>query len=100
MPRMAALFFCLLAAPAFAEDWPQWLGPQRDGVWRETGIVKKLPKDGLPVVWRQPVAEGYAGPAVAAGKVFVTDWVRDASAKAAASPWTNATEIAGEERVH
>ena len=31
-----------------ADDWPQWLGAQRDGVWRETGIVDQLPKDESP----------------------------------------------------
>ena len=32
-----------LAASARADDWPEWLGSQRDGVWRETGIVHKFP---------------------------------------------------------
>lgn len=59
---------------AVAEDWPQWRGPQRDGVWRESGIVDSIPKDGLPVTWRVPVGLGYAGPAVADGKVFLADY--------------------------
>jgi outer membrane protein assembly factor BamB len=59
-------------APAFADDWPQWLGPNRDGVWRETGIVERLPKQ--PAVrWRAPLGEGYSGPTVAQGKVYVLD---------------------------
>jgi outer membrane protein assembly factor BamB len=56
-----------------AEDWPQWLGPKRDGIWRETGIVDKFPKDGPPVVWKIPVGGGYCGPAIAEGRVFVMD---------------------------
>ncbi len=36
----------LTAVNAHAEDWPHWLGPQRDAVWRETGIVDSFPKDG------------------------------------------------------
>ncbi len=60
---------------ATADDWPQWMGPRRDNVWRETGIVKTFPKAGLKTVWKAPVAGGYAGPAVVAGKVFVTDYV-------------------------
>ena len=32
-----------------ADDWPQWLGPQRDGVWRESGIVEKFPEGGPPI---------------------------------------------------
>src|SRR5437588_12308944 len=65
----------LLAAalPARADDWPQWAGPRRDGVWRETGIVERFPAGGPPVKWRVPVGAGYAGPAVVAGKVYLTD---------------------------
>ena len=87
---------------ARADDWPQWLGPQRDGVWRETGILKKFPKDALPVVWKTQVgqvAEGYAGPAVADGRVFVTDWVRDKNVKPPASAFARG-RMAGTERVH
>jgi outer membrane protein assembly factor BamB len=56
-----------------AAEWPQWRGPQRDGVWRETGIVKTL--DGLEsrVLWRVSIANGYSGPTVAGGRVYVTD---------------------------
>lgn len=76
--RVAAQFLtALLTAVACgsAEDWPQWGGPQRDLVWRETGIVERLPEGLLPRVWSTPIGEGYAGPAVAAGRVFVTDRV-------------------------
>lgn len=61
------------------DDWPQWGGPQRDCVWRETGQVEKFPTDGLlPRVWSAPVSEGYSGPAVANGRVFLTDRLADA----------------------
>jgi outer membrane protein assembly factor BamB len=59
-----------------ADDWPQWLGPHRDSVWREDGIVEAFPEDGLQVKWRTAVALGYSGPAVAGGKVFVMDYVK------------------------
>jgi outer membrane protein assembly factor BamB len=58
-----------------ADGWPQWMGPKRDNVWREEGIVDKFPAGGPKVLWRAPVAGGYAGVAVAEGKVFVTDFV-------------------------
>ncbi len=60
-----------------ADDWPQWLGPNRDSVWHETGIVEKFPESGLTVKWRVPVSLGYSGPAVAGDRVFVTDYVRE-----------------------
>jgi len=56
-----------------ADDWPQWLGPKRDGVWREKGILDKFPQGGPKVLWRTPVGGGYAGPAVAGGKVYLMD---------------------------
>jgi outer membrane protein assembly factor BamB len=66
----------LLVPPAIGDDWPQWLGPNRDSVWREKGIVDRFPQGGLPVQWRAPVGLGYAGPAVAGGKVYLMDYVR------------------------
>ena len=72
---------CVLAAggpgPAAAEDWPQWRGAGRLGVWHETGIVERFPESGLQVAWRAPIGSGYAGPAVADGRVFVLDWQAD-----------------------
>jgi outer membrane protein assembly factor BamB len=64
---------------ATADDWAQWGGPQRDSIWRETGIVRQLPKDAnglIPRKWSVPLSEGYAGPAVANGRVFAMDWDR------------------------
>src|SRR6516162_6065183 len=56
-----------------ADDWPQWRGPRRDGVWRETGILQSIPAGGLNVRWRVRVGNGYSGPSVAQGRVYVTD---------------------------
>ena len=63
----------LMAATAQADDWPQWLGPDRDAVWRETGILQKFPAGGPVVRWRTPIGGGYSGPAVANSRVYVTD---------------------------
>src|SRR5690349_702561 len=80
--HLAALACTLLIGTAArADDWPQWLGPKRDGVWRETGILDKFPEGGPKVLWRAPIAAGYAGPAVAQGRVYVTDRVLAAGAK-------------------
>ena len=79
LPRFfLALLICGLAASlARADDWPQWLGPNRDGVWRETGVVEKFPPGGPKVrAGRTPVGEGYSGPAVAGRRVYVTDFIR------------------------
>jgi hypothetical protein len=49
------------------------MGPQRDGVWREQGIVEKLDKSGPAIVWRTNVNRGYCGPAVAGARLFMLD---------------------------
>ena len=70
---LAALSLTLIAATANADDWPRWMGPERDGVWQEDGIVETFPAGGPKVVWRREIHRGYSGPAVAGGKVFVMD---------------------------
>jgi outer membrane protein assembly factor BamB len=96
----AAVVLACSPLRASADDWPQWLGPQRDGVWRETGLLTEFPKDGLKVRWRIPVGSGYAGPAVAGGKVFVHDRVLDAGATNPDSGFTPpGSKVAGKERV-
>jgi outer membrane protein assembly factor BamB len=50
------------------------MGQNRDGVWRETGIIKKFPVEGLKAVWRKPVGIGYSGPSVSDGKVYMMDF--------------------------
>ncbi|MGI9177447.1 MAG: PQQ-binding-like beta-propeller repeat protein, partial [Pirellulales bacterium] len=80
---LGALACSTQAAAALADEWPQWMGPRRDNVWREDGLLETFPAGGPRVAWRVPVAGGYAGPAVAGGRVFVTDYVTDADVKVA-----------------
>ena len=72
---MAATLVCGLSAPrrASADDWPQWRGPGRDGVWKETGLLEKFPAPRIALRWRAAISSGYSGPTVAAGRVYVTD---------------------------
>lgn len=65
----------LVAARAPAADWPQWHGPNRDGTWKEAGVIDTFPKDGLKPKWTAKVGPGYTGPAVAKGLVVVMDRV-------------------------
>ena len=66
----------LLAAGAnlHADDWPEYRGAGRTGVWNETGTLNKFPAGGLKVRWRVPIKAGMSGPAVAGGRVFITDF--------------------------
>jgi outer membrane protein assembly factor BamB len=88
----------LLATPALADDWPQWLGPKRDGYWRETGILDKFPDGGPKVLWRKPCGMGYAGPAVANGRVFLADRELDPKASNPDNPFGRSS-VAGTDRV-
>ncbi len=74
--RITTLAVLLLtAAIGRADDWPQWMGPDRDNVWKESGILEKFPAGGPKVLWRSKVANGFGGPAVAGGKVYVMDYL-------------------------
>lgn len=64
------LMGCLVVL-ATAADWPQWRGPQRDGISRETGLLDTWPAGGPPKIWQtQGLGEGYAGEAIAQGRLF------------------------------
>ena len=91
---------CLFVFSTFsilADDWPQWLGPQRDGVWREQGIVKKF--EGVPMLrWKVAIGGGYAGPAVADGRVYVLDRQLSKGARNPSNPFSRG-QLPGTERV-
>src|SRR5213593_405778 len=91
---LLALASCALRA----DDWPQWLGPQRDGVWRETGILEKFPADGPKVRWRTAIGGGYTGPAVARDRVYLMDRQLAPGTSNPSDPFARG-EIPGSERV-
>ena len=83
---------------ARADDWPQWMGPKRDAVWRETGILDKFPSGGPKIRWRTPIGGGYAGPAIVKDRVYVTDRILAEGVKNPANPFA-AQPIPGKERI-
>lgn len=72
--RLALAAALLLAAGA---DWPQFLGPTRNGTSPETGLLKTWPAKGPPVVWEREIGEGYSGPVVAGGRLVLFHRVGD-----------------------
>src|SRR6266487_3385123 len=96
--RMALLMALSTIFSLRATDWPQWLGPQRDGVWRETGILEAFPPNGPKFRWRAPIGAGYTGPAVAQGRVYVMDRLLAPGATNPSNPFAQTT-IPGTERV-
>lgn len=69
-----ALLCLAMAAPAFADDWPQWMGPNRDGQWKESGILAKFPEGGPKKLWSTAIGGGYTGPSVVGDRVYVADY--------------------------
>ena len=72
----AAVALAIAAPAAYADDWPEYRGKGRRGVWTETGIVETLPTDGLKVRWRTSIDAGWSSPVVSEGRVFLTDFTR------------------------
>jgi outer membrane protein assembly factor BamB len=72
-PVVVAFLLLTICHTARADEWPQWRGPNRDGVWKETGLVEKFPAPRLKLRWRAPLSSGYSGPTVADGRVIVMD---------------------------
>lgn len=66
--------FPSLSSRVRADDWPQFRGPARDGVSKETGLLRQWPAAGPKVLWTVPVGQGYAGAAIVAGRVYHNDY--------------------------
>ncbi len=109
MKILIRLFFMLsisltcarqIVAQTGSDDWPRFKGPAGDGVWKEENTINKFPVDGPTISWRTEIGAGYAGPAVADGRVFVTDRTSDAGkGKEVENAIKKAGQIAGGERV-
>jgi len=68
---------CILTPMVDAADWPQYLGPNRNGVSTETGLLQTWGKDGPPLLWSIPVGEGFSGPVIAGDKLILFHRVGD-----------------------
>lgn len=80
-----------------ADDWPQWNGPQRTGVYSESATIRSIPEGGLKKLWSQPVHFGYSGPSVSSGRVYLTDYVKK-SGESTNNPGTR-DRLNGTERI-
>ncbi|MFO1499827.1 MAG: PQQ-binding-like beta-propeller repeat protein [Verrucomicrobiota bacterium] len=67
----ATLCWSLLLSRAFGDDWPQWQGPDRNAISKETGLMQEWPKGGPPLAWKvKGIGGGYSAPSIAAGRIF------------------------------
>jgi len=78
--RNLLLTTLLIPSLGFCDDWPQWRGPNRDGISKETGLIRSVPQGGPPLTWKATgVGTGYSSVSVAGGKVFTMGDVGDSS---------------------
>jgi outer membrane protein assembly factor BamB len=69
---LVAVGVCLFSMAAIADDWPQWRGPQRNGISKETGLLQSWPKDGPKLLWQvKDVGDGYSTPAVVGDRLYL-----------------------------
>jgi outer membrane protein assembly factor BamB len=69
---VSGICLCLLADPGLADDWPQFLGPTRNGVSAETGLdAAARRKDWPPVIWERRIGQGWSGPVVAGDRLIL-----------------------------
>jgi outer membrane protein assembly factor BamB len=87
-PLAVLLVTAVTAVTTRAADWPQHLGPNRDGTSAETGLNWAWPVGGPPVRWSVPVGAGFAGPVVSGGRVYLFHRVEDDEVLTAFDPAT------------
>lgn len=74
---LASLLFISLAAPVLASDWPQFLGPTRNGVYPDHNLIDAFPPGGPKTLWKKDIGQGFSGPAVSAGKLILFHRIGD-----------------------
>ena len=77
MKRFPLILLLLIHGILTAADWPQWRGPNRDGVWTDSGIASSFPSGGLVPKWKAPIGFGYSSPILLNGMLYLSDLVAD-----------------------
>src|SRR5688572_27631516 len=70
-PSLLHLFSFLVLIRACASDWPQFLGPTRNGVYAGADLAESWANEGPPVDWKKKVGQGFSGPAVSGGSLIL-----------------------------
>lgn len=65
--------FFLCAFQVFPQDWPQYLGPNRNSISDQVNLLRTWPQNGPQVLWSSEIGIGYGGPVIKAGKVYLLD---------------------------
>lgn len=70
---ISVIIFLVCITNIYAQDWPQYLGPDRNGVSPQKGLLRSWPQMGPQVLWTVNVGIGYGGPVIKDNKVFLLD---------------------------
>jgi len=89
---LIAILF-VLAKNTCAQDWPQFLGPERNSTSPQKGILRIWPATGPEVLWRVDVGKGYGGPVIKDGKVYLLDRNGEAGDKMRCFDFNNGKEL-------
>jgi outer membrane protein assembly factor BamB len=88
---MVALLGAIIQSAPAAGDWPQILGPNRNGIYTGPAIVPSFPRTGPPLLWKRDVGAGFAGPAVAGNRLILFHRVNNRETVEAMDALTGAT---------
>src|SRR5580765_5516004 len=70
-PVIGIIAWAILLSSALADDWPQWQGPNRNAISKETGLLKEWPKGGPSLAWKTTgLGGGDSAPSIAAGRIY------------------------------
>src|SRR5438477_6774805 len=101
MVRLSVVIIFVLVTVGRA-DWPQWRGPNRDGIWTDANLPEKFPAK-LEARWRKPVGGGFSGIAVVRGRGYAFDYqkkpkelerIHCLDAKTGETLWTHSYDVA------
>src|SRR3954467_13285675 len=59
------------------EDWPSFLGPRHNGISGETGLLDRIPTNGVPIAWTKTIGTGYGAPALVGNKLVLHHRLED-----------------------
>ena len=82
----------LTGTTLLAQEWPQFLGPTRNGVYAGPALADAWSGDGPTQVWTKRIGAGFAGPVVADGRVILFHRIRDFEVVEALDPLTGRTQ--------
>ena len=78
MKRILLIIVLLLTSSVMADDWPQYRGPNRDGISRETGLMKQWPEEGPPLIWKNAkLGHGVSSLAIVGDSIYTNSQLKN-----------------------